>query len=67
MLQSKKKTEVLETLLHLVNAYSNLFHNGQSYYQDLDVFSQQLGIEIDAMIYITYTKEQHILSIHSFF
>ena len=65
MLQSKKKTEVLETLLHLVNAYSNLFHNGQSYYQDLDVFSQQLGIEIDAMKNKTNTLDKSLEKRHN--
>ena len=44
ILQSKKRTEVLESILGLVKAYSNHFYEGQEYYQDLDVFTQQLSI-----------------------
>ena len=65
MLQSKKKTQVLETLLDLVNAYSNFFHEGRSYYQDLDVFNQQLAIEIDAMKNKTNTLDKQLEKRHT--
>jgi Arf-GAP/coiled-coil/ANK repeat/PH domain-containing protein len=65
MLQSKKRTEVLESLLGLVNAYSGYFHDGKEYYQELDMFAQQLGIEIDAMKNKTNTLDKQLEKRHA--
>jgi len=65
ILQSKKRTEVLESILGLVKAYSNHFYEGQEYYQDLDVFTQQLSIEIDTMRTKTDTLDKQLEKRHN--
>ena len=65
MLQSKKKTEVLEALLGMINSYSLFFHEGQELYQEVDVFSQQLGIEIDVMRTKTNTLNKQMEKRHA--
>ena len=65
MLQSKKKSEVLETLLQLVNGFSSFFFDGHYYFQDLDVFTQQLAIEIDAMKNKTHTLDKQLEKRHT--
>ena len=65
ILQSKKRTEVLESILGLVKAYSNHFHQGQEYFQDLDVFTQQLSIEIDTMRTKTDTLDKQLEKRHN--
>ena len=64
-MQSKKRTEVLESLLGLVSSYSNHFHEGQDYFQDLDVFTQQLAIEIDALKTKTDTLDKQLEKRHN--
>jgi len=64
ILQSKKRTEVLESMLGLVKSYSNHFHEGQEYFGDLDVFTQQLSIEIDTMRTKTDTLDKQLEKRH---
>ena len=64
IIQSKKRTEVLESMLGLVNAYSNHFHDGKEYFQDLDIFTQQLSIEIDTMRTKTDTLDKQLEKRH---
>ena len=64
MLQAKKRTEVLETLLNLVNVTANHFHDGKEYFQELDVFTQQLAIEIDTMKRKTATLNKELETRH---
>ena len=66
MIQSKKRTEVLEALLGFVDAYSQHFHEGKSYFEDLDVFTQQLGIEIDGMKNKTDTLDKQLEKRHGY-
>ena len=56
---------MLESLLGLVNAYSNHFHEGKEYFQDLDVFTQQLAIEIDALKSKTDTLDKQLEKRHN--
>ena len=64
MIQSKKRTEVLEALLGYVDAHSQHFHDGKSYFEELDVFTQQLGIEIDGMKTKTNTLDKQLEKRH---
>ena len=65
MLQSKKRTEVLQAVLELVNAYSGYFHQGKEYFQDLDVYTEQLAIEIDVMKSRTSTLDKQLEKRHA--
>ena len=51
-------------MLGLVKSYSNHFHEGQAYFQDLDVFTQQLSIEIDTMRTKTDTLDKQLEKRH---
>ena len=51
-------------MLGLVKSYSNHFYEGQEYFQDLDVFTQQLSIEIDTMRTKTDTLDKQLEKRH---
>ncbi|KAL3206903.1 hypothetical protein MRX96_039856 [Rhipicephalus microplus] len=48
-LQSKKRHEVLQTLLSLMGAYSTYFHQGSDLFEDSEPFLKQLGSTLDKL------------------
>ncbi|KAH7956511.1 hypothetical protein HPB52_010152 [Rhipicephalus sanguineus] len=48
-LQSKKRHEVLQTLLSLMGAYSTYFHQGSDLFEDSEPFLKQLGTTLDKL------------------
>ena len=48
----------------MIFPYSQHFHDGKSYFEELDVFTQQLGIEIDGMKTKTNTLDKQLEKRH---
>lgn len=48
-LQSKKRHEVLQTLLSLMGAYSTYFHQGSDLFEDSEPFLKQLAVTLDTL------------------
>lgn len=48
-LQSKKRHEVLQTLLSLMSAYSTYYHQGYDLFEDSEPFLKQLGGSLDKL------------------
>ncbi|KAL1417638.1 hypothetical protein MTO96_026689 [Rhipicephalus appendiculatus] len=48
-LQSKKRHEVLQTLLSLMGAYSTYFHQGSDLFEDSEPFLKQLGSTLEKL------------------
>ncbi|XP_077510847.1 centaurin beta 1A isoform X2 [Amblyomma americanum] len=48
-LQSKKRHEVLQTLLSLTGAYSTYFHQGHDLFEDSEPFLKQLGTTLEKL------------------
>ncbi|KAL3269781.1 hypothetical protein HHI36_008841 [Cryptolaemus montrouzieri] len=64
-LQSKKRHEILSTLLSYMHACSTYYHQGSELCGDLEPFFKKLSEEISAMQYETYKIEKDLENRHS--
>lgn len=60
MMQSKKRSEILDALLCMTNTFSSYFYDGRNHYEEQEMFSQQLGIQIAAMRTKTNTLNKQL-------
>ena len=65
MIQSRKRHEILDALLRMVNAYGAFFHQGEKMYKDSKQFAQELNTEIKEMRQNTTELEKAMESRHA--